>query len=70
LNSIPPFGFRRDLHRWRQLVTPGWRASLAFFYAWLMDWERIAVYDGGWCEWSRDGGNPVRSLVVDQAEVV
>jgi thiosulfate/3-mercaptopyruvate sulfurtransferase len=37
----------------------GWRASLAFFYAWLMGWERIAVYDGGWCEWSRDGGNPV-----------
>jgi len=31
----------------------GWRASLAFFYAWLMGWERIAVYDGGWCEWSR-----------------
>ena len=37
----------------------GWRASLAFFYAWLMGWERIAVYDGGWCEWSREAGNPV-----------
>ena len=37
----------------------GWRASLAFFYAWLMGWERIAVYDGGWYEWSRDGANPV-----------
>jgi len=37
----------------------GWRASLAFFYAWLMDWECISVYDGGWCEWSRDPGNPV-----------
>ncbi|WP_198119491.1 sulfurtransferase [Massilia rhizosphaerae] len=37
----------------------GWRASLAFFYAWLMGWERIAVYDGGWCEWSRDPANPV-----------
>ena len=24
----------------------GWRASLAFFYAWLMHWERIGVYDG------------------------
>lgn len=37
----------------------GWRASLAFFYAWLMGWEQIAVYDGGWCEWSRDPANPV-----------
>jgi 3-mercaptopyruvate sulfurtransferase SseA len=37
----------------------GWRASLAFFYAWLMNWERISVYDGGWCEWSRDPRNPV-----------
>lgn len=37
----------------------GWRASLAFYYAWLMNWERIAVYDGGWCEWSRERDNPV-----------
>jgi 3-mercaptopyruvate sulfurtransferase SseA len=36
-----------------------WRASLAFFYAWLMNWERISVYDGGWHEWSRDPANPV-----------
>ena len=36
----------------------GWRASLAFFYAWLMGWERIAVYDGGWLEWSSDPANP------------
>lgn len=37
----------------------GWRASLAFFYAWLMHWEHIGVYPGGWGEWSRDPGNPV-----------
>ena len=30
----------------------GWRASMAFFYAWLMGWENICVYDGGWYEWS------------------
>ncbi|WP_372660922.1 sulfurtransferase [Hydrogenophaga sp.] len=36
----------------------GWRASLAFFYAWLMGWEHIAVYDGGWMEWSSDAANP------------
>jgi molybdopterin synthase sulfurtransferase len=37
----------------------GWRASLAFFYAWLMGWEHISVYDGGWFEWSSDPANPV-----------
>jgi thiosulfate/3-mercaptopyruvate sulfurtransferase len=30
----------------------GWRASMAFMYAWMMGWERIAVFDGGWFEWS------------------
>ena len=34
----------------------GWRASETWFYAYLMDWQRIAVYDGGWYEWSQ---NPV-----------
>jgi molybdopterin synthase sulfurtransferase len=33
----------------------GWRASMAFFYAWLMGWPRISVYDGGWLEWSGVG---------------
>jgi thiosulfate/3-mercaptopyruvate sulfurtransferase len=37
----------------------GWRASMAFFYAWLMGWERISVYDGGWFEWSSDPANSV-----------
>jgi len=37
----------------------GWRASLAFWDAWLLGWPRIAVYDPGWYEWSRDPGNPV-----------
>jgi len=37
----------------------GWRASLAFYYAWLMGWERISVYDGGWFEWSSNPQNPV-----------
>ncbi|MFC2037547.1 rhodanese-like domain-containing protein [Chloroflexota bacterium] len=39
----------------------GWRASEAFFYAHLMGWERISVYDGGWHEWSADPLNPVQS---------
>jgi len=38
----------------------GWRASETWFYAYLQDWERIAVYDGGWFEWSQDPiNNPI-----------
>jgi thiosulfate/3-mercaptopyruvate sulfurtransferase len=38
----------------------GWRASETWFYAYLMDWPRIAVYDGGWFEWSQDPvSNPI-----------
>jgi thiosulfate/3-mercaptopyruvate sulfurtransferase len=38
----------------------GWRASETWFYAYLQGWERIAVYDGGWFEWSQDpANNPV-----------
>jgi molybdopterin synthase sulfurtransferase len=37
----------------------GWRASLAFFYAWLLGWPRISVYDGGWCKWSGNPDNPI-----------
>lgn len=36
----------------------GWRASEAFFSAWLMGWPRVSIYDGGWYEWSRDPDNP------------
>src|SRR6266516_2609441 len=38
----------------------GWRASETWFYAYLMGWQRIAVYDGGWYEWSQDPiNNPI-----------
>jgi thiosulfate/3-mercaptopyruvate sulfurtransferase len=43
----------------------GWRASQAFFYAWLMGWPRLAVFDGGWCEWSAHADNPVRLGAAD-----
>jgi thiosulfate/3-mercaptopyruvate sulfurtransferase len=39
----------------------GWRASETFFYAYLMGWQNIAVYDGGWLEWSQDADNPISS---------
>jgi 3-mercaptopyruvate sulfurtransferase SseA len=38
----------------------GWRASETWFYAYLLGWQTIAVYDGGWFEWSQDPvNNPV-----------
>jgi 3-mercaptopyruvate sulfurtransferase SseA len=38
----------------------GWRASATWFYAYLQGWDRIAVYDGGWFEWSQDPiNNPI-----------
>ena len=57
---LPAAGIARQ---WRELgVHPelqlafycgtGWRASVAFFYAWLMGWEQISVFDGGWFEYS------------------
>lgn len=51
-------GIHRGLHLAFYCGT-GWRASLAFFYAWLMGWEQISVFDGGWFEWSADAANPV-----------
>ena len=35
----------------------GWRASETFFYAYLMDWPNVSIYDGGWFEWSRRVGD-------------
>ena len=43
----------------------GWRASEAFFYAYLMGWNRISVYDGGWLEWSIDARNPVETGIPE-----
>jgi molybdopterin synthase sulfurtransferase len=37
----------------------GWRASEAFFFAHLIGWRHVSVYDGGWHEWSKDKENPV-----------
>jgi thiosulfate/3-mercaptopyruvate sulfurtransferase len=46
----------------------GWRASETWFYAYLQDWPRIAVYDGGWFEWSQDPiNNPIE--IGEPAEV-
>lgn len=52
----------------------GWRASETWFYAYLQDWPRIAVYDGGWFEWSQDPinnpieiGEPADPVLEDEA---
>ncbi len=39
----------------------GWRASETFFYAYLLGWPDVAVYDGGWFEWSADPANPIET---------
>ena len=46
-------------HRISFYCGTGWRASEAFFAAYLMGYENISVYDGGWYEWSADENNPV-----------
>jgi thiosulfate/3-mercaptopyruvate sulfurtransferase len=43
----------------------GWRGSEAFFNAWLLGWPGVAVYDGGWFEWSSDDANPIETGVPD-----
>jgi molybdopterin synthase sulfurtransferase len=45
----------------------GWRASEAFFYAYLLGWPDVAVFDGGWYEWSADPGNPIETGSLKQA---
>jgi thiosulfate/3-mercaptopyruvate sulfurtransferase len=46
----------------------GWRASETWFYAYLQDWQRIAVYDGGWFEWSQDPiNNPIVIGIPEEA---
>jgi 3-mercaptopyruvate sulfurtransferase SseA len=35
-----------------------------------MNWEHIGVFDGGWCEWSTDPGNPVICRFDAQVEKV
>jgi thiosulfate/3-mercaptopyruvate sulfurtransferase len=48
----------------------GWRASETWFYAYLMGWQNIAVYDGGWFEWSKDPiNNPIEVGEPAAAEV-
>ena len=48
----------------------GWRASEAFLNAWLMGFPDIAVYDGGWYEWSADESNPCETGVPTSTETL
>lgn len=41
----------------------GWRGAEAWFNAWLMGWSQVAVYDGGWFEWSNNPENPYETGV-------
>jgi thiosulfate/3-mercaptopyruvate sulfurtransferase len=46
----------------------GWRASEAFFNAWLMGWPRVSVYDGGWFEWGNNDNNPYETGIPKDHE--
>jgi len=37
----------------------GWRGSEAFMNTYLIGWPNVAIYDGGWFEWSTDPDNPI-----------
>ncbi|GAL04994.1 putative thiosulfate sulfurtransferase YnjE [Photobacterium aphoticum] len=45
----------------------GWRASEVFFYAYVMGWDHISVFDGGWFEWSGDAKNPTETGDIPNA---
>ncbi len=47
----------------------GWRGAEAFFNAYLMGWPDIAVYDGGWFEWSNDPANPIGRGMPEEEEL-
>jgi thiosulfate/3-mercaptopyruvate sulfurtransferase len=47
----------------------GWRASETWFYAFLMGWQNVAVYDGGWFEWSKDPDQNPIEVGLEPAEV-
>jgi thiosulfate/3-mercaptopyruvate sulfurtransferase len=50
------------------IANPAGRAAETWFCAFLMGWPRIAVYDGGWYEWSADPWNPIEVGVVEEDE--
>lgn len=39
----------------------GWRAAEVLFYADVLGFKNITLYDGGWNEWSSDSSNPVET---------
>jgi molybdopterin synthase sulfurtransferase len=45
----------------------GWRGSEALINAWLMGWDNISVYDGGWFEWSNHD-NPYETGIPTTTE--
>lgn len=47
----------------------GWRASEAFFFAHILGWKNISVYDGGWYQWSANKNNPTADGTITPANV-
>ncbi len=43
----------------------GWRAALTFLYGYMMGWDRVSLYDGGWYEWSL-GDKAADNPIIDE----
>lgn len=48
----------------------GWRASEAFFNAYLMGWPHLAVYDGGWFEWTNKGNSYETGIPSEESKKI
>ena len=65
------FNYKIIDERWRLWgITPektvsfhcgtGWRAAETYYIAKALGWPRVGVYVGGWYEWSKKDGSPVK----------
>jgi thiosulfate/3-mercaptopyruvate sulfurtransferase len=55
MEEVETMWFKSGITRDKRVVFycgTSWRSSLAFFFAYVMGWERISNFDGGWYDWS------------------
>ncbi len=55
---VAPVEHSAAFSKWRSIAGPAGCLE-TFMYARAMGWPHVAVYDGGWYEWSSNPHNPV-----------